>query len=81
MPGSSVDVLYVETDIPSGVTISDWCAQRARERAAEQEARRQSSRTRTLIAAVAAPLRDLGRRLLANARRGPRRPRHPEVPA
>ncbi len=45
------DFVYVHTDIPEGMTIREWRAQRAAERlttrdAARQERRRQRARTR-----------------------------------
>jgi hypothetical protein len=62
---ASYDFAYVETDIPPGMTIREWRAQRAAEsaaqREAEREARRRRSRTRTVFAALG---RANGRRLV-----------------
>jgi hypothetical protein len=62
------DFAYVETDIPPGMTICEWRAQRAAEsaaqREAEREARRRRSRTRTVFAALGARWRANGRRLV-----------------
>ncbi len=59
------DFVYVDTDIPAGMTIREWRAQRTAERvaqrAAEREARRGSSRTRLLDAGVGRRLRPSGR--------------------
>jgi hypothetical protein len=51
---ASVDFLYVETDIPAGMTIAEWRAQRA------QAARRRTPASRTLAALVQALIRRLG---------------------
>jgi hypothetical protein len=43
-PGGSHDFVYVYTDIPEGMTIREWRAQRAAERAATQAAEREQRR-------------------------------------
>jgi hypothetical protein len=49
------DFVYVHTDIPEGMTIREWRAQRAAERAARREEER-AARRRRVRAALAAPL-------------------------
>lgn len=44
--GGSHDFIYVHTDIPEGMTIREWRAQRAAERAATQAAEREQRRRR-----------------------------------
>ena len=44
--GGSHDFVYVHTDIPEGMTIRKWRAQRAAERAATQAAEREQRRRR-----------------------------------
>lgn len=53
---ASYDFVYVETDIPPGMTIREWRAQRSAERAARREQVRAERRRRAL-----APLTALGR--------------------
>ena len=53
---ASYDFVYVETDIPPGMTIREWRAQRSAERAARREQARAERRRRAL-----APLTALGR--------------------
>jgi hypothetical protein len=43
-PGGSHDFVYAHTDIPEGMTIREWRAQRAAERAATQAAEREQRR-------------------------------------
>jgi hypothetical protein len=43
---SSCDVVYVHTDLPAGVTIREWRAERARERLAMRAAAREARRRR-----------------------------------
>ena len=42
------DFVYVHTDIPEGMTIREWRAQRAAERAAERQAVRDARRRRSV---------------------------------
>jgi hypothetical protein len=49
------DFVYVHTDIPEGMTIREWRAQRAAERGARREEEREARRRR-LRAALTAPL-------------------------
>ena len=44
--GGPHDFIYVHTDIPDGMTIREWRAQRAAERAATQAAERKERRWR-----------------------------------
>lgn len=59
----SYDFVYVHTDIPEGMTIREWRAQRAAERAAEQQAARDARRRRSVRR------RGLGGRRVARSRR------------
>ena len=45
-PGGPYDFVYVHTDIPEGMTIREWRAQRAAERVAAQVAAREDRRRR-----------------------------------
>jgi hypothetical protein len=77
----SYDFVYVDTDIPAGMTIREWRRQRATERIAQQkaqrEARRRTSWALTVGAGVARVARRAGRGL---ALRGGRRHAGREIP-
>jgi hypothetical protein len=49
--GRPHDFIYMHTDIPEGMTIREWRAQRAAERAATQAAERERRRRRHAAAA------------------------------
>jgi hypothetical protein len=64
-PAGSHDFSYVDSDIPEGMTVGDWRAQRAAQRCAQRAARRDRVRARRVFghiaAALARPPRQLAR--------------------
>jgi hypothetical protein len=77
----SYDFVYVDTDIPAGMTIREWRRQRATERIGQQTAEREARRRTSWAVAVGAGVARVARRARRGlALRGGRRHGGREIP-
>jgi hypothetical protein len=77
----SYDFVYVDTDIPAGMTIREWRRQRATERIAQRKAERDARRRTLWMLALGAGVTRVARRARRGlALRGGRRHAGREIP-
>jgi hypothetical protein len=77
----SYDFVYVDTEIPAGMTIREWRRQRATERTAQRKAEREARRRTSWVLALGAGVARVARRSRRGlALRGGRRHAGREIP-